>query len=117
MVEKSFIFTTLLAHRTNATISIKNQFLCFSRFSPPYSTCTCLQNHNYNPHVGNFSPLSFCVQLSQQSTPKILFLTQPFSQFRLRQGTRELGSLVRTDAVLISFFFLSMDIDNRAHNH
>ena len=31
----SFIFTTLLVHTTNATISIKKLFLYFSQFSPP----------------------------------------------------------------------------------
>ena len=37
---------------------------------------------------------------------KIFSLPQPFSQCRLRQGTRKLGSLVRTNTVLISLFFL-----------
>ena len=45
---------------------------------------------------------------SQQSTPKILSLPYPFSQFRLREGTRKLGSLMRTDTVLISIFFLKV---------
>ena len=56
----------------------------------------------------NFSPPCFCVQLSQQSTPKILSLPYPFSQFRLREGTRKLGSLMRTDTVLISISFLKV---------
>ena len=60
-------------------------------------------------------PSNFCAQPSQQSAPKAFSLPQPFSQFRLHQGTRELGSLVRTQAVLISPFLL-MDSDNRAHN-
>ena len=45
---------------------------------------------------------------SQQSTPKILSLPYPFSQFRLREGTRKLGSLMRTDTVLISISFLKV---------
>ena len=36
----------------------------------------------------------------QQSIPKIFSLPQPFSQFRLSQKTRKLGSLVKTDTVL-----------------
>ena len=50
----------------------------------------------------------FCLQPSQQSTPKIFSLSQSFSQFRLREGTRELGSLMRNDTVLISPFFLKV---------
>ena len=39
---------------------------------------------------------------------KILSLPYPFSQFRLREGTRKLGSLMRTDTVLISISFLKV---------
>ena len=60
-------------------------------------------------------PSNFCVQPSQQSAPKTFSLPQPFSQFRLHQGTRELVSLVRTEADLISPL-LVVDSDNRAHN-
>ena len=59
-------------------------------------------------YLCNFSPPSFCVQPSQQSTPKIFSLAQQFCQFRLRQGKRELGVLVRTDTVLFSPFFLKV---------
>ena len=38
-------------------------------------------------------------------TKNIFSLTQPFSRFRLHQGTKEPESLVRTDTVLISSFF------------
>ena len=53
----------------------------------------------------------FCVQPSQQPTPKIPFtqwqlFIQPFIQFRMREGTRELGNLVST--LLISTFFLKV---------
>ena len=34
------IFTTPLLHTTTPIISIENQFLYFSQFSPPYSTIT-----------------------------------------------------------------------------
>ena len=50
-------------------------------------------------YLSNFSPPFFCVKPSQRSTPKIFSLPQPFSQFRLYQGTRELGSLVRTETL------------------
>ena len=124
-VRRLFIFTTLLAHTANAAISAKKQFLYFRQFSPPYSTLTCAQNHPYNLtntpclHASAIFHLSFCVQSYQQSTPKMFYLYQPCSQFGLRQGTRELGNLARTETVLISlsFFPQSMGSDNRAHNH
>ena len=50
----------------------------------------------------------FCVQPSKNSTLKIFSLPHPFCQFRLPQGTRELGSLVKTDTVSISPFFLKV---------
>ena len=59
---------------------------------------------------------SLCAQPSQQFTPKMFYLPQSFRQFRLRQQTRELGSLLRTDTVLISLFCPSMGSDNRAHD-
>ena len=49
-----------------------------------------------------------CVQPSQRSTPKIFSLPHPFNQFRLHQRTRELGSLMRTDTVSVSPFFLKV---------
>ena len=59
-------------------------------------------------YLSNFSPPYFCVQPSQHSTTKIFYLPQPFHQFRLRQGTRELENLVGNDTVLISLFFLKV---------
>ena len=77
----------LLLNKIIPTIPTNIPFLCTSTlFLPPY----------------------FCVQTSQQSTPKIFSLPQPFSQFRLRQGTKDLWSLVRNDTVLISPFFLKV---------
>ena len=107
----SFIITTLLVHNTTSSISTENPFFYFSQFLPPYSTLTCSQNHPYNSqyhsfslYLSNFSPPYFCVQ----PYPKMLSLPQPFSHFRLREGTRELRSLLRTDTVLISPFFLKV---------
>ena len=58
-------------------------------------------------------PQQFCTTSFLRTTiptiyTKNIFLPQPFSQFRLHQGTRELGNLVRTDTVLISPFFLKV---------
>ena len=89
-------------------------FLYFSQFSPPIPPLLvhkiALTISTSNPFVCTSAifHLPFFVQPSQQSTPKIFSLPQPFFQFMLRQGTRELGSLVRTDTVLISPFFLEL---------
>ena len=93
---------------------------------------TCAYNHHHNFHqkfssaslfrpylfIKSFlqSPLTlpssipprFCIQQSLQSTSKVIYPSRPFSQFRLQQGTNEKGSLVRTDTVLISVFFLKV---------
>ena len=88
-----------------------------SLFYPYIFTKSSLQSPLTIPlYRSNFSPPSFCIQPSQQSTQKIFSLLQPFSQFKLRQGTRELRSLVgslvgrlmRIGTVLISPFFLKV---------
>ena len=104
----SFIFTILFVHTTTPTICNKNPFFYFCQFSPPYSTLTWSQNHLYNPHQH-----SLPLHLSHFSPPnklhqKIFSLPQPFSQFRLCQGPRELGSLVGTDTAWICPFFLKV---------
>ena len=80
-----------------------------------YSILICSQKPPYNLlqhplllYLSNFSPSFFCVQPSKNSTPKIFSLSQTFCQFRLCQGTKELGSLVRIDTFLISPFFLKV---------
>ena len=97
-----FIFTILFVHKNTPTISKKYVFLYFSKFSPVYSTLTCSQNHPYNP------PSITQQFFTSQQAASIFSLPQPFSQFRLRQGTKELGSLVRRDTSLISPFFLKV---------
>ena len=96
-------------------ITTKNPFFYFSQLSPPYSTLNCSQNFPFNPHqqflslyLSNFSPPYFRVLPSQQSTPKMFYPPQPFSQFKLRQGIRELGNFVMTGTVLISPFLLKV---------
>ena len=63
----------------------------------------------------HFSPPYFCVRPSQQSTPKMFSVTQPFNEFRLRKRTKELCSVLRI--LNLSLPPQSMDSDNRAHNH
>ena len=111
----SFLIMTLLVHTTTPSISTKSLFLYFSWFLPPYFTLTCSQNHPYNLHLHsiplyltNFSSFYFHVQPSQQSTPKTFSLPEPFSKFRLREGTRKLDNLVKTDAVLVSPFLIKV---------
>ena len=64
------------------------QSIFTSLFHPCFSTKSSLQ-----------SPLTH---------QKIFFLSQPFIQFRLRQGTKKIGSLVRNDTVLIFPFLLKV---------
>ena len=67
-------------------------------------------------YTAAFFPLPhFCVQPSQQSTPKMFSLLKPFTQFRLRQRAKELWSLV--SIFNLSLLPQSMGSDSRAHNH
>ena len=91
-VRCSFIFTILFVPTTTPTISNKSLFLYFSQFALPYCTLTCSKIILTIPTNTPF----------QQSTPKNV------SQFRLRQGTKELQSLLRSDPVLISPFVLKV---------
>ena len=98
-----------------------NPSLYFSQCSSPYFSLTCSQNHSlqfpltlpifaYNHpnslHQKHFPQLSHLANSGCIKGPGSLGVVQPFSQFRLHQGTSELGSLVRTYTVLISPFFL-----------
>ena len=97
------------------TTSTKNSFLYFSQFSlflpmsPLFVDKIILAvpaniPFYYSTTVFHFP--AFYIQPSQKSTPKTFSLPQALVQFRMSQRTRELGSLVRTDTVLISPFFL-----------
>ena len=104
----SFIFTSLVVH-TTPIISTKNTFLYFSQFSSPYSTLTCSQNHPYKPTSTPFLYISAIFHLPFFAYNHLHFLPpHPFSQLRVRQGTMEPGSLVRTGTVLISLLFHKM---------
>ena len=97
------------------TTSTKNSFLYFSQFplflpiSPLFVDKIILAIPTNTPFYYSttvFHFPAFYIQSSQKSTPKTFSLPQALVQFRLSQRTRELGSLVRTDTVLISPFFL-----------
>ena len=93
-----FIFTTLLVHTTTLTISTKNILHHFSFFF------TAL----FHPYLFIKSSLTIYTKTSFLYTSAIfhlaIFAYSP--QFRLRQRTNEQGSLVRTNTVLSSLFFL-----------
>ena len=99
--------------------SFSQPFLCIQpplQIPPKIHSSTSVNFHLSIPSLlfnktiltipSNISPPYICVQPSQQSTPKIFSQPQLFSQFRLRQETKELWSLARNDTILISPFFL-----------
>ena len=119
ILQKVFISTKFTQYKTSRTLNInrfgisdnKNIAKLFSKydlffldqadFSSDRKIILTITINLLPLYLSNFSLPYFCVQPSKQSTPRIFFLP-PFSQFRLRQGTRELGSHVKTDTVLIS---------------
>ena len=99
--DKKFIFTTPILSTTSPTISNKKFFLhstFISLFHPYFLTSSSLQFPLTLPYLSNSSSPSFCVQPSRQSITKIFSLPQPI--------ILKLWSLVRSDTVLISSFFL-----------
>ena len=95
----SLIFTALLMHTTTLTISTKIflRLILASLFRPELFIKSFLQSLLTLPSSvpQHFSTPYFCVQQSVQ----VFSLPQPFSQFRLNQGTSKQGSLVRTDTI------------------
>ena len=110
----SFIFTTILVHTNPYNLQQKFvpllQSVFTSLFHPYLLTKSSLQIPlTLSSSISQqFSPPYFRVKPSQQTSPKIFSLRHPCSQFRLPQGTRELGSIVRTNTNLISPFFLKV---------
>ena len=104
----SFIFTTLLVDTTTPSISTKKTVpllqTIFTFLFNPYLFAKSSLLSPLRLHFSIFQQLF----TSQKSRPKFVSLSQPFSQRSLRQGTRGLGSLVRTNTVLISLFFLKV---------
>ena len=108
----SFIFP-------NPTYAYNHRYNLHQTFVPLPQTLFTFLFHSYLFAKSSLQsslrlPTSITKQLfiSHQSTPNVLSLPQfpyqQFSQCRLRQGTRELESLVRTNTVLISLFFLKL---------
>ena len=85
----SFIFTTLLVHTTNATISTKKPFVYFSQFSPPISPLFVHKTHlTISTNIPFFYTLSiFYLPSFAVNHTKFLhqniFLPQTFCQVRL----------------------------------
>ena len=94
-----------------------------SRLQSPPKTVPLLQSmfaSLFNPYLFTKSSLQYPLYLSSFQTSlllptpipiiytKIFSLTQPFCYFSQRQSTRELGNLVRSDTILISYFFLKV---------
>ena len=94
-----------------------------SRLQSPPKTVPLLQSmfaSLFNPYLFTKSSLQYPLYLSSFQTSlllptpipiiytKIFSLTQPFCYFSLRQRTRELGNLVKSDTILISYFFLKV---------
>ena len=113
------LFTTLLVHTTNTTISTKKSVpLLQSIFTSLFYLYLFTKSFLQSPlTISSSIPQQFVTSLFLRTAiptiyTKNIFLTQPFSQSRLRQGTRELGSfvesLVRTDTVLISTLYLKV---------
>ena len=109
---RSFIFTTLLVvHTTTLKSPLKIRSSTSVNF---YLHIPHLLIHKIILPISTSSiPQQFFTFLFLRTTiptiyPKNIFLPQPFRRFRLRQGIRELGSLVRNDTVLTSPFFLKV---------
>ena len=108
-------FHNPIVHRTVSTISTNkcsSTLVNFHLLIPPLSVhkiiLTLPTNTPFLYTWAIFPLLNFGYYHPNNLSLKIFLLPQQFSQFRLRQGTWELGSLVRTDTVLISPFFLKV---------
>ena len=91
------------------TISTKNPFFYQSIFTSLFHPFLLTKSFLQSPITIPFCiPPSFCVEPSQQYTPRIFSLPHHFCQFRLRQGTRDRGSLFSINTVLICPFLLKV---------
>ena len=94
-----------------------------SRLQSPPKTVPLLQSmfaSLFNPYLFTKSSLQYPLYLSSFQTSlllptpipiiytKIFSLTQRFCYFSLCQRTRDLGNLVKSDTILISYFFLKV---------
>ena len=106
---RSLLFTIIYTYNHPYNFYQKDFLLLHSTFTSLFHPYVLIKSSLQSAlTLPSSTPLYFCVQLSQQSTKKISSLHQPFSQFRLRQSTKELWSLMRNDTILISPFFLKV---------
>ena len=92
---------TLPKIRSSTYVNFHLPFYLYLFTKPPLQ-------HSLPLYLSNLSPFLFLRTAIPTIYTKIFSLPQPFSQFRLPQGSRMLGCLVRTDTVLISPFFLKV---------
>ena len=98
----SFNFTTLIIHTTTLQSPPQTLSSTSVSFHLPIPPLFFKKNiHTSTLTLPSSIPQQSTIP-SQQSTPKIFFLPQPFSQFILRQRTKELWILARSDTVLVS---------------
>ena len=76
----SSIFITIIAHTTTLQSPPNIHSSTLVSFYLPILT---LLIHSLPLYLRKFSPPCFCEKPSQQSAPKIFYLLQPFSQYRL----------------------------------
>ena len=95
--------SALPVHKIILTIPTNTSFLYTSAI---FHFPIFAYNHPNSLHRKHFPYLSHLANSGCIKGPGSIGVLQPFSQFRLHQGTSELGTLVRTYTVLISPFFL-----------
>ena len=83
-----------------------SHFSYFSLLNPPLLVHKIILTIPTNTPFLYISAIVHLPTPSLQATSKEFPLPQPFSQFRVCQGTNEQGSIVRTDTDLSSLFFL-----------
>ena len=93
-------------HTTTSIISTKNRFSTLVNFHLPIPP---LLVYKIILTIPTNAPLIYTSAILHPTIfTKNVFPTSTISPFQLRQGNRELGSLVRTGTVLISPFFLKV---------
>ena len=105
----SFIFKNVSVHAIKATISTKNRSSTSVnvRLSiQPLLVHKIILTISIIPQ--QFSNLPPFADTHPNNLTKIFSLTQRFCYFSLCQRTRDLGNLVKSDTILISYFFLKV---------
>ena len=112
----SFIFITHLVDTSNAAVFTVKKFLFFSQFSLPYFTLTIHTNTLFLYNPGEKYSLLLRTTIPTIYT-KNIFRTSNI--FLIQATSRDQETIVRTDTVLISPFFLKVRtmIAGLTHNH